>query len=199
MPIQIESRACNLITPVKEEVLNIVDAKKHINLEVDFTDDDGYIGDLITTAREYCEDYTHRAIGTQTFELILDCFPQEKDYIELPWSPLQKINSFVFKNSEGIVETVDSEIYFVDTDFKPGKICLNYNRYWPMYIPLPYASVKINFDAGHTTNDVPKRIIQAMKLLIGHWYEHREQVSTARKIENIPFGVDNLLWPLKVW
>ena len=131
--------------------------------------------------------------------MILDGFPIEKDFIELPWSPLQCVNKFTFKDSQGIIHDVDPAIYFIDTDFKPGKIGLNYNRYWPMYIPFPYAAVKINFTAGHTIDNLPNRIVQAMLLLIGHLYEHREEVSNDRYIEQIPVGVDSLLWPLKVW
>ncbi|MDR1943975.1 MAG: head-tail connector protein [Synergistaceae bacterium] len=35
---------------------------------------------------------------------------------------------------------------------------------------------------------------QAMFLLIGHWYEHRESVNMGNITTEIPMGVDMLLW-----
>jgi uncharacterized phage protein (predicted DNA packaging) len=40
---------------------------------------------------------------------------------------------------------------------------------------------------------VPQKWKQAMLLLIGHWYEHRESVN-AGGLTEIPMGVDMLLW-----
>jgi uncharacterized phage protein (predicted DNA packaging) len=35
---------------------------------------------------------------------------------------------------------------------------------------------------------------QAMLLLIGHWYEHRESVNIGNITTNIPMGAEKLLW-----
>jgi uncharacterized phage protein (predicted DNA packaging) len=35
---------------------------------------------------------------------------------------------------------------------------------------------------------------QAMLLLIGHWYEHRESVNIGNITSNIPMGAEMLLW-----
>jgi uncharacterized phiE125 gp8 family phage protein len=197
---QPDYKAVNIITPVGKELLILDEVKKHLRIDVDMLEDDSMLTDiLIPLAREYCEDFTHRAIGVQTFELVLDNFPLQKDFIELPRSPLLAIESFTYKNSQGITQEVDKAIYFVDKDFKPGKVCLNYNRYWPIFIPFPYASVRIKFTAGHSSDDLPKRIKQAMMLLIGHLYEHREEVTTEKYLENVPVGVKALLWPLRVF
>jgi uncharacterized phage protein (predicted DNA packaging) len=41
--------------------------------------------------------------------------------------------------------------------------------------------------------EVKQKWKQAMLLLIGHWYEHRESV-TAGSLVEIPMGVEMLLW-----
>ena len=39
----------------------------------------------------------------------------------------------------------------------------------------------------------------AMLLLIGHLYEHREDVTSGVALQQVPRGVDDLLWPNRVW
>nr|WP_269106835.1 head-tail connector protein [Massilia sp. TS11] len=39
----------------------------------------------------------------------------------------------------------------------------------------------------------------AVLLLVGHWYNNREASTTAANVSDIPFGVDALLTPAKVW
>ncbi|MGI4578934.1 head-tail connector protein, partial [Klebsiella pneumoniae] len=39
----------------------------------------------------------------------------------------------------------------------------------------------------------------AMLLLIGHWYENRETVSVGQAATDIPFTVESLLQPYKIY
>ena len=52
---------------------------------------------------------------------------------------------------------------------------------------------------AYQTNDVPENIIQAMKLLIGHWHESREAVLTGSISKEIEFAVKALLWLDRLW
>ncbi len=38
------------------------------------------------------------------------------------------------------------------------------------------------------------RVKQAILLLVGHWYEHREGVNVGNIVSDIPLGVASLLW-----
>jgi len=71
-----------------------------------YSTEDALLANLITTAREYCEDYQNRAYINQTWELWLDSFPA-RNYIELPRSPLQILSvtagSFVTSTTYRIV------------------------------------------------------------------------------------------------
>jgi uncharacterized phiE125 gp8 family phage protein len=179
--------------------LTLAQAKNHLRIDAGFVDDDSYINILITVAREYCEDFTHRSIGVSTFELVLDMFPQNRNYIEMIMSPLISVESVSYTNAGAIGNTMDPVNYIVDKDRLPGAIFLPYYGIWPVLVPYPGAAVRIAFTAGHTLANLPARFLQAMLLLIGHWYDHREEVSTERNIESLPVGVDSLLWPLRVF
>jgi uncharacterized phiE125 gp8 family phage protein len=132
---------------------------------------------MITTAREYCENFTGRALATQTIEAYLDDFPCE-DYIELPRPPLQSVTSAKYKDSAGTETTMTvTTQYIVDTDSDVGRIVLPYGVSWPSFTAYSVLPIKIRYIAGYyASNLIPASIKQAMLLLIGHWYANREAV-----------------------
>ena len=101
-----------LVTPPIVEPLILSEVKPYLRLD-DLTDtsDDIYIQSIITVAREYCEEYQHRAYITQTWEVAFQRFPiehtdslnnyQQKSLIEIPKGNLQTINSFTYKDKIG--------------------------------------------------------------------------------------------------
>ncbi len=59
--------------PGEAEVITLAEAKKHLNIEEDFEDDDVYISSCISAARDIAEQYLERPL-TQTLTLELDNF-----------------------------------------------------------------------------------------------------------------------------
>jgi uncharacterized phiE125 gp8 family phage protein len=189
------SLTLNLKTPAVEP-MTLTEAKNF--LRVDLDDDNIYIGSLITSAREYCESVTMRALGTQKFELVLDDFPSIKDFIEIPRAPLQKVDTAQYRNSFGEIKDIDPATILFDYDSEPGRIVLAYNRFWPIFIPYPAGAVIINYTAGYTAlNPMPIGIKQAMFLLIGQWYTNREPM-VDRRLTELKYSVDSLLAPYRV-
>jgi uncharacterized phiE125 gp8 family phage protein len=55
--------------------------------------------------------------------------------------------------------------------------------------------VEIQVVVGYGAEDaVPQEYKQAILLLLGHWYENREQVTVGEVAREIPMGVEALLW-----
>ena len=156
--------------------------------------EDALIKGLITAAREYCEGVTRRALASQTIEAYLNCFPRE-NRIELPRPPLQSVTSVKYKNSAGSEKTLaENTDYLVDAESNVGGLVLPYGKSWPSFTAYPVNPIKIRFIAGYfSENPIPKSIKQAMLLLIGHWYEHREAVISATVSKEIEFAVKALL------
>jgi len=154
---------------------------------------------LITTAREWCEGYQNRQYITAIWELWLDDWPSE-DYIRIPLPPLQAVSSIKYYGTDNTAATMDTADYFVDTKSEPGRVSLAYGKTWPTTTLRPVNGVVVEFEAGYgdAASDVPKRVKQAMLLLIGHLYERREQ-STEKALSEIPFGVKALLGLDRVW
>ncbi len=184
-----------LITPPATEPITLLEAKRH--LRVDVTDDDTLITSIITAAREYCETFQNRAYITQTWEMTLDSFPTMP--LKIPKPPLQSVDSIKYTDQNGVETLFDAANYVVDADSEPGRIALAPGVSWPSVTLKPIGGVKIRFTAGYgDAAKVPMMAKQAMLLLIGHWYEHREAVVTGSISKEIEFAVHALLWPNRV-
>lgn len=174
------------------EPISIEEAKEHLRIDADDTAEDGYIGTLITAAREYCEEYQNRSYLSTTRTLVMDGFPA-CDELRLPYAPLASVTSIAYIDGDGASQTMTvTTDYLVDTDHEPGRIYLAYGASWPTTRAIQNA-VTITYVAGHgTAEDVPERIKLAIKALVAHWFELRLPYQTA-KTEPVPMHLSALL------
>lgn len=186
-----------LITPPTTEPVSLAEAKAH--LRVDGADEDALIDGLITAARQHAEVFTRRAFITQTWELVLDGWPN-KESIEIPLPPLRSIVSVTYTDMDGVNTLWDAANYIVDTDSEPGRLVLDYEKTWPAVTLQPAGGIRIRFEAGYGGSaDVPQAIKQAMLLHIGFLYEQREAVTVGNIVNRLPLAYDALLWPYRVF
>ena len=141
-----------------------------------YSTEDTYAQYLIESAREYAEEFQHRAIGEQKWELILDDFPAI-DKIKLPLPPLVSVTSVTYLDTAGTsaVFTAGSSGYYVDTDSQPGCIFLAYGMTWPTASLYPYNGLRILYTAGYTATTLPKKTKQAMMMYAGLLYKYRDE------------------------
>ena len=173
------------------EPVTTAQAKTHAR--VDTSDDDTYIGTLITAARRYCEQYTRRTFVTTTYEWTLRSLPAGE--LVVPRPPLQSVSSIKYIDTDGNEQTWSSDDYQVSTAGVVGRIKPAYSETWPSYRGYDYDAVTVTFVAGYgdAAADVPQEIVHAIKFLVAHWYEHREPVLVGTSITSIPLTVKNLL------
>ncbi len=184
--------ALKIYTAPATEPVSLVEAKLH--LKVDGTDDDTLISGYITTARETVEGIARRALITQTWDFMLDEFP-EGDELKIPFPPLQSITSVQYTDQDNVTATFAASNYAVDIYSEPGRIKLVYGAAWPGISLYAANGVKVRFIAGFgAAAAVPAKYKQAILLLVGHWYANREQVGVNVNLFEIPFGVKALLW-----
>lgn len=190
--------ALTLVTPPEVEPITLAEAKEH--LRVDFNDDDDYITALITASRMITEDRTSRALITQTWDYVLDDFP-DKDYINLRKPTLQSVTYVHYIDSSGATGVMPTADYVVDTDSIPGRIFLGFAKIWPVVILQPASAVRVRMICGYgdAAESVPVPLIHAMKYLISQWYEQREPVILSRsQLMPVPMTFDFLIGPYRV-
>lgn len=191
--------ALKLVTAPTGEPVTLTEAKAH--LRVDGSEEDSLISSLIAAARRWCEGYQNRAYVTQTWDLVLDAWPAapEPDRIRIPLPPLQSVASVKYTDKDGVQTTMPAADYLVDLASQPGRLVLAYGKSWPTATLRPAAAIEIRFTAGYgAAAAVPETAKQAIKLLVGHLYEHREAASVD-EIREVPFAVKALLGLERIW
>lgn len=206
-----DSYALELVTGPAAEPVSLLEAKAH--LRVDVADDDILLVGLIKAARQWAETFTRRGFVTQEWKLLLDEFPTaqsgeagESGLIRLPLPPAQSITSVQYVDSNGATQTVAAADYTLDKAGEPARLVPAFGKSWPSARAVPNA-VTVTFKAGYGTpgispddsvSKVPEAIKTALKILIGHWYEHREAVSEEQPLMPVPMALESLLWPYRV-
>ncbi|GAC1475658.1 MAG: hypothetical protein NVSMB9_28590 [Isosphaeraceae bacterium] len=118
--------------------------------------------------------------------------PNSTGVIDIPLPPLQSLTAVQYYDFAGTLQSVPSANYSVSTG-TPARIQPGYSKVWPVSRPT-IDSVQVTFVSGYgdTADKVPANITAAIKLLVGHWYEHREQVGEGQHM-TVPNTVDLLL------
>jgi hypothetical protein len=163
-------------------------------LEDSFTDHDAMLMGFIRTAIAKAENYTRRALITQTWKLTMDRFPQPYrckaplsdgvydlpvdyadmggDYFELYKLPVQSITSIVTYNSANTSATLSSSAYRLDA--AGGRVYLNSGYTWPSDL-RNQAAIEVTYVAGYGDNPhhVPEEIRTAILSYVNDLYRTR--------------------------
>lgn len=185
--------ALKIVTAPAAEPVSLTEAKLH--LRIDHSTEDDLITGLITTAREEIERMTDVMLITQTWDWSMDAF--FADEIKVPLWPLASVSSIKYLDENSAESTIAATNYAVDTASRPGRIAWKSSYSLPSVELYPVNAVTVRMVVGFGTagTNVPKRFIQALKLLVGHYYENREAVysSVGGNVIDLPRGMDALL------
>lgn len=192
-----------LVTAPTWEPLTLAQAKAHCRVRHDRDND--LLSSLITAAREHVETVAMRAIPQQKWRYTCDQFPgrQVDDYrpptwrygiLRLPRPPLQSVTLVAYvdpgQSTQPFTYTTLSAVtdYMVDTNTEPGRLAPAPFVVWPATNPLAFAAVKVEYVCGYASADlVPARLLQAVRLVVGHLYERREDAVEVA-LTRIPLG-----------
>lgn len=162
-------------------------------LRVEGTDDDAILTRLIDVAVAYTD--VRGALGqamiTQKWAQWVDSTPPQS--INLILGPVQGVTAVKYYDTDGALQTDDVNNYEVfGTEFAT-KIGPKSGFSWPVTQDRQDA-IKIEYEIGYgdATTDVPQTIRHALLLMVGHWYDNREQTGYD-ELSNIPFGFESLL------
>lgn len=180
-------------TAATTEPLTLAEAREH--LRVDHFDDDGVISGCILAARQHVENVCGLALATSSWTMTLDEFPA--DPIALPREPVQSVTAVRYYNTSGVLTTWSSAEYEVDLYSMPPRLRPRDGYSWPG-LKSVLGAVQVEFVAGYSgPQTVPQPLLQAMRLLVGHFYENREASVIGTSAVALPFAVDALLAPYR--
>ncbi|MEO2044290.1 MAG: head-tail connector protein [Nitrospinaceae bacterium] len=170
-----------IIIPPAEEPISLIEVKEH--LRVENNEDDRLISNLITAARTQAEAFTQRPLITRTELIYVDSLSPCQE-ISSNLQSIERVNYYE-NDSQKELPSVD---YRVDNTKIVGRIAESRNG--SSWSGLLDASVEYICGYG-LAQDVPQAIKQAMLLIIGDWYEMREE--TLVGVTSKPTGASSAL------
>ncbi|WP_367847007.1 hypothetical protein [Rhodoferax sp. WC2427] len=185
-------------TLVKRELpLTLLEMRTHLKL-----DDPDQVNELdaLILARcgaacDFAQHHTQQAIGKQTLELALSCFPAWE--LPLPFSPVTSLASIKYVDAAGVVQTCGLNSYALNDYGRQHQAIPGYGTIWPI-TRAQWDAVKVQYECGYTAATLPDAIRSALLLILTHLHENNQAVSTL-KLEEIPLGAVDLLNTEKVW
>ena len=198
--------ALEVSTAPGSEPITLVQARLHLRLTATGSPathpDDDLVDTLITASRELVEGHMSRAIITQTLKMYLDHWPFD-GVIRLPRSPAKTVTSIQYVDTAGATQTWDSSEYRTDFKSEPARVTLEDGESFPDLLAVTN-NVIVTFTAGYSASPtlVPKHQIAAIKLMLGHLYEHREAVEDAVgsvTLVEMPLAYQTLIGLDPVW
>ena len=181
------------VTAATAKPISRQEVKSHLNLQ-GTTQDDCLIDDLIDSAVDYVERVVSggKALSTQTWDWVLPEFPG--DSFELPKPPLSSVTHIKYFDADNTQQTLSStasDFYVVTGTYAPGSVSAPSTAPWPSVYDRP-DSVTIRFVCG-TTGEAEPTLRQAIRMLVAHWYEHRESEVLGTISTEVKMGLERLL------
>jgi uncharacterized phiE125 gp8 family phage protein len=163
------------------EPVSLETAKAH--LRVTTTSEDTLIGIYIKAARQWVEQYTGHILSPRTF---VQAYSAWGDYITLYYRPVTTVTTITYDSAD------EDQADFTDYEYSLGQHPM---RIYPVSsFPTLRTNgyITVTYTAGYASAaEVPDALIQAILLMIGHFYTGRVAVGTETWNE-IPLGVRSL-------
>jgi len=163
--------------------LTLETVKRHLQVDVDFTDDDATIQSYIDNSLSYVTNYCMK-----TFEVYnnTESFLEWTNPMFLDWETEIRAAQIEYQDTLGVTQTLNAQVYADNVirevpavDYDGGVVTVLYTPYIEdMQIPVSH---------------------QARLLIVGDWYSFRETTVAGTQISELNnFGANNLLDSIKL-
>lgn len=176
--------------------VSLNEVKAH--LRIDASDEDALLVSMIRAATNATEDYLGRALITQSWSLFIDHWPSGRR-VDLPKPPAQSVDSVLVFADDDTSTVYSAANYYLNLASDPGRVFLRRGVVPPTPARISNG-IEIRFIAGYgaSQSDVPVPIVEGMKRLIAHWFEHREIIAPRQSAASVPISADVLFAPYRL-
>lgn len=176
-------------------IVTWADVKAHVMIEDD--SEKAYVEALIAAATSWIDGPTGwlgRSLGAQVLELRSSSWPNRDDFA-LPFPPLIEILSIKYIDLQGEEREwpVSDALYWDNLPAVRGREGDVSIRYRAGYAILD------NSDPQVWVNAAPAPVRVAIMMMVAQWYRSREPIAIGASVEALPFAVDALLQPFRIY
>jgi uncharacterized phiE125 gp8 family phage protein len=169
----------SVITP--EEPVSLALAKQQLRV-IDNNSEDVLISSYIRSAREWVEHHTSAVLVRRQFTEHFDGFGRNLIIRKHPIIVVDSLRYIDRAGGEQVYEGASGRY-----EKRPFRLYPALGRPWPAT-----HHVTVTYTAGYGPLDAPAQLVQAMLLLIGHWYANRGDGGDG----NVPMGVSRAVLSL---
>ena len=175
------------------EPISLTDMRAHLRLTG--TEEDSVLAGFIKAARTHIEQSTRRALISQSWRLYLDAWPIGR-IVKFPIAPVSSVDQVTIYDFDGAPTSLAADDWRLDRSNQPERLKIKVGAGLSAS-QLMAAEVDFTVGYGMSPEDVPEEFRQAIRLLVAHWFEHRE-AGTDMALASLPFGLDRLLSTARV-
>lgn len=187
-----------VVTDAAAEPITITEATYHLKSQgITFdSDETTELTSIIKAARLMAENHTRRKFITQTMKVFMDDWTT---YVTLGVGPVSAIASVQYLDTAGATQTLATSEY--STDLISSNPRVFFHGTLPDLQENKYNRVWVNFTAGYgaASTNVPEDIRSAIKMIIGHLWENRQDVIVGSQVNKMPKSSEYLLFPYVIW
>jgi uncharacterized phiE125 gp8 family phage protein len=176
----------------QDTIITVADLKSH--LRVTHTQEDTLIGALRSAAISWVEEHCNIKLGSYTARgYLTDWRPAY-----FPIGPVTAISEVKYQTTADKDYTTDlttlaTTLWFTDEVTQPARIAF---RDYPTTYDYALTPVVVTFTAGYTT--MPAPVVHAIRLLVAHMYENRQEEVIGAMTTRLKFGLEALLNPFRI-
>lgn len=166
--------------------------KLKLHLKVEHSEEDAYISGLAIVASSLWEAHTGQAVMQAEYVSVL---PKWSPMFSGLRGPITAITKVEYPDEYGVLQTLPSGLYSPSVLYADTLVFAAYYDLPALHIGRqPQESVRVTYTAGAATPDeVPPIVQQFMRLMVGHWYENRQEVVPGLQVAQIPMGAQSLI------
>ena len=180
-----------LLDPPATTPITLAEVKDQLRVEAD--DDDTILTRLIDVAVAYTDvkGALGQAMITQKWGQWVNSTPPQT--VSLILGPTTGVTAVKYYDTDGVLQTDTLSNYQITGTEFATIVGPKTGFSWPVTQDRADA-IRIEYEIGYgeSTTDVPETIRHALMLLVGHWYDNRENTQMD-ELSNIPFGFEHLL------
>ena len=176
----------------QDTIITVADLKAH--MRVTYTAEDTLISALRSAAISWVEEHCNIKLGSYTARGYLPGFYNSR----IPIGPVTAVSEVKYQVTEDTdydsdLSTLDAGLWFTDLISQPSRIAF---RDVPSVYEYSLTPVVVSFTAGYTT--MPAPVLQAIRLLVAHMYENRQEEIIGTITTRLKFGLEALLNPFRI-
>jgi uncharacterized phiE125 gp8 family phage protein len=173
------------------EPLTVADLKQQLGIPAEETSFDTLIGSYIPAARAMVENYTGHVLVQREFTEDWRGFAS---YFELSRRPIIEVSEVAYTDANGDPATYAG--FVTSLSRTAARVHPARDGYWPTL--GRHGVVSITYTAGYEAGEEPEVLLQAMRLIVGHWFNARETVNIGNIVNEVPFAATALMDQLRM-